>query len=65
MRPRRRPWGSCARKRRFESFDQANRRTDEIRAQGGPSMRVYDCSSCGYYHLTKFSELEQLDKGRA
>ena len=46
------PRRSCALKRRYATFHEADRTRRERERQSGYILRVYDCEGCGGWHLT-------------
>lgn len=42
---------SCTGKARFHTRALARRRARQIRRQGGPRFRIYECRYCGLHHL--------------
>ena len=42
---------ACLGKSRFYTRSTARRRSREIRREGGPRLRPYECEFCGLHHL--------------
>jgi len=43
----------CYRKAGFSTTEKAHARVEEIKAESGNQLFVYNCTQCGKYHLTK------------